>query len=245
MSNDANATATNGPDAVRPRPPFAPGEMRALALASLGGVLEFYDFVIFVFFALVIGRLFFPAGQPDWLRQIETFGLFAAGYASRPLGGILMAHHGDRHGRKRVFTLSVLLMAVPTLLIGLLPTYAAIGPLAPLLLLAMRILQGAAIGGEAPGGWVFVAEHAAAGRVGLAVGLLTGGLTGGILLGSLTAAVMNASLSPAQIASGWWRLPFLAGGLFGFAAMALRRRLEETPVFAALRARAEAPRLPG
>ncbi len=244
MSNDADATAITGLDAVRPRPPFAPGEMRALALASLGGVLEFYDFVIFVFFALVIGRLFFPAGQPDWLRQIETFGLFAAGYGGRPLGGILMAHHGDRHGRKRVFTLSVLLMAVPTLLIGLLPTYAAIGPLAPLLLLAMRILQGAAIGGEAPGGWVFVAEHAAAERVGLAVGLLTSGLTGGILLGSLTAAVMNTSLSPAQIASGWWRVPFLAGGLFGFAAMALRRRLEETPVFAALRVRAEAPRLP-
>ncbi len=244
MSDAANSTATATPGSVPTRTPLARAEIRALALASLGGVLEFYDFVIFVFFALVIGRLFFPAGQADWLRQVETFGLFAAGYGGRPLGGILMAHHGDRHGRKRVFTLSVLLMAIPTLLIGLLPTYAAIGPLAPLLLLALRILQGAAIGGEAPGGWVFVAEHAAAERVGLAVGLMTGGLTGGILLGSLTAALVNVWLTPAQVAAGWWRLPFLVGGLFGFAAMALRRRLEETPVFAALRSSTTAPRLP-
>ena len=217
-------------------------QVRTLGLASLGGVLEFYDFVIFVFFTGVIGQLFFPADQPDWLRQIETFGLFAAGYLARPLGGIVMAHFGDMRGRKRVFTLSVLLMAVPTLLIGLLPAYAAIGPLAPLLLLAMRLMQGAAIGGEAPGGWVFVAEHVPAERTGLAVGLLTGGLTGGILLGSLAATALNFAFTPAQILGGWWRLPFLAGGLFGFAAMLLRRWLRETPVFAEMRARAAASR---
>jgi MFS family permease len=105
-------------------------ETRTLALASLGGALEFYDFVIFVFYTSVIGALFFPANQPDWLRQVETFGLFAAGYLARPLGGVVMAHFGDTRGRKRVFTFSVLLMAIPTLLIGLLPTYAAIGPAA-------------------------------------------------------------------------------------------------------------------
>src|SRR5580698_4504845 len=102
-------------------------EIRTLSLASLGGALEFYDFVIFVFYTSVIGALFFPANQPDWLRQIETFGLFAAGYLARPVGGIVMAHFGDTRGRKRVFTFSVLLMAIPTLLIGLLPTYATIG----------------------------------------------------------------------------------------------------------------------
>jgi MFS family permease len=205
-------------------------------------MLEFYDFVIFVFFTGVIGRLFFPADLPDWLRQLQTFGLFAAGYLARPLGGVIMAHFGDTIGRKRVFTFSVLLMAIPTLLIGLLPTYAQIGALAPLLLLAMRVMQGAAIGGEAPGGWVFVAEHAAPGRVGLAVGLLTGGLTGGILLGSLMATSINLALTPAQIAGGWWRLPFLVGGVFGFAAMVLRRWLEETPVFLEMRGRARQAR---
>ncbi len=215
-------------------------QVRTLALASLGGMLEFYDFVIFVFLAGVIGRLFFPADQADWLRQVQTFGLFAAGYLARPLGGLVMAHFGDTAGRKRVFTLSVLLMAVPTLLIGLMPTFARIGPLAPLLLLVMRLLQGAAIGGEAPGGWVFVAEHVQRSRTGLALGLLTGGLTGGILLGSLVAASLTLLAGPAAILAGAWRVPFLLGGVFGLAAMVLRRWLNETPVFEAMRSQAEA-----
>jgi MFS family permease len=92
-------------------------ELRTLSLASLGGALEFYDFIIFVFFTAVIGKLFFPASLPDWTRQIQTFGIFAAGYLARPLGGIVMAHFGDTRGRKRMFTLSILLMAIPTFLI--------------------------------------------------------------------------------------------------------------------------------
>src|SRR5580698_11342115 len=103
--------------------PLTLAEIRTLSLASLGGALEFYDFVVFVFFTAVIGKVFFAASLPDWVRQTQTFGIFAAGYLARPLGGIVMAHFGDTRGRKRVFTLSVLLMAVPTLLIGLLPTY--------------------------------------------------------------------------------------------------------------------------
>ena len=213
-------------------------QFRALLLASLGGALEFYDFVIFVFFAVVIGKLFFPPYTPDWLRQIQTFGIFAAGYLARPLGGIVMAHFGDMRGRKRMFTLSVLLMAIPTLLIGFLPTYGSIGVAAPLLLLAMRVMQGMAIGGEVPGGWVFVAEHAPDGRVGYAIGLLTSGLTAGILLGSLMATAVNLVFSQTQISNFFWRLPFLVGGVFGFIAMALRRWLQETPVFEAMRMRA-------
>jgi MFS family permease len=124
-------------------------DYKTLTLAALGGALEFYDFIIFVFFAAVVGELFFPADIPEWLRQVQTFGIFAAGYLARPLGGIIMAHFGDLVGRKKMFTLSILLMALPTLAIGLLPTYASIGIAAPLLLLLMRILQGAAIGGSA------------------------------------------------------------------------------------------------
>src|SRR5580698_8764007 len=117
------------------RQPLTGDDYKTLTLAALGGALEFYDFIIFVFFAPVIGQIFFPPAIPEWLRELQTFGIFAAGYLARPLGGIVMAHFGDLLGRKRMFTLSVLLMSVPTLLMGLLPTYASIGLLAPVLLL--------------------------------------------------------------------------------------------------------------
>jgi len=220
--------------------PLTAYDIRILALASLGGALEFYDFVIFVFFTTTIGKLFFASDLPDWLRQTETFGLFAVGYFARPLGGMVIAHFGDRYGRKRVFTLSLLLMMVPTLTIGLLPTYQSIGVSATLLLLLLRVVQGVAIGGEAPGAWVFVAEHASRGRAGLAVGLMTSGLSLGILFGSLVAVLENVAFSLPQILQGAWRLPFLLGGAFGMTAMYLRRWLRETPVFEEMQRNASA-----
>jgi MFS family permease len=212
-------------------------DYKTLGLAALGGALEFYDFIIFVFFAPAIGQLFFPAAIPDWLRQLQTFGIFAAGYLARPLGGIVMAHFGDLLGRKRMFTLSVLLMALPTLAMGCLPTYATIGALAPVLLLALRVLQGAAVGGEVPGAWVFVSEHVPRRHTGYACGTLTAGLTFGILLGSLIAAAVNHRFAPTEIASYAWRIPFLIGGVFGLFSVYLRRWLHETPVFAEMQAR--------
>ncbi|QDY40932.1 MFS transporter [Candidatus Pantoea soli] len=206
-------------------------DYKTLSLAALGGALEFYDFIIFVFFAAVIGELFFPADMPEWLRQVQTFAIFAAGYLARPLGGIIMAHFGDKAGRKKMFSLSILLMALPTLAMGALPDYDSIGLAAPLLMLLMRMLQGAAIGGEVPGAWVFVAEHVPEKRTGFACGTLTAGLTAGILLGSLVATVLNTTLSPEAIRAYGWRIPFFLGGLFGLLAMYLRRWLHETPVF--------------
>ncbi|MFJ5470054.1 MFS transporter [Pectobacterium carotovorum] len=211
-------------------------DYKTLSLAALGGALEFYDFIIFVFFAAVIGDLFFPPDIPEWLRQVQTFGIFAAGYLARPLGGIIMAHFGDKSGRKKMFSLSILLMALPTLAMGLLPTYEAIGIAAPLLLLLMRVLQGAAIGGEVPGAWVFVAEHVPRARIGFACGTLTAGLTMGILLGSLIATLLNTVLTPEQMSGGGWRLPFFIGGVFGLIAMYLRRWLQETPIFMEMQA---------
>jgi predicted MFS family arabinose efflux permease len=204
---------------------------RTLMLAALGGALEFYDFVIFVFFASDIGLLFFPKSVPDWLRLVQTFGIFAAGYLARPLGGVIMAHFGDLVGRKRVFMLSVLLMSIPTLLMGLLPTYSSIGLGAPVLLLLCRVLQGAAVGGEVPGAWVFVSEHVPPRHVGYACGVLTGGLTAGILLGSLIASAINSHYTHTEITTYAWRIPFLIGGALGLVSAFLRRWLHETPVF--------------
>jgi MFS family permease len=223
----------------------ARNDAKVLLLSALGGALEFYDFVVFVFFTKTLAQLFFPPQIPAWLAQLQVFAIFAAGYLVRPLGGVVMAHFGDRIGRKRMFSLSIFLMALPTLCIGLLPTYAQLGVLAPLLLLGLRVLQGLAIGGEMPGAWVFVAEHAPPARIGFAVASLSAGINVGTLMGSAMASLIAWMFSPAEVLDHGWRVPFLVGGVFGFVSVWLRRWLEETPVFAQLRAqRRLAPELP-
>lgn len=218
---------------------FSRSDYKTLGLAALGGALEIYDFIIFVFFALTLSQLFFPPEMPEWLRLLQSFGIFVTGYLARPLGGILMAHFADRVGRKRVFSLSILMMALPCLLIGIMPTYEQIGYWAPLILLLLRVLQGAAVGGEVPSAWVFVAEHAPVGHRGYALGVLQAGLTFGYLLGALTATLLARIYSPAEILDFAWRYPFLLGGVFGVIGVWLRRWLSETPVFMALQARRE------
>jgi predicted MFS family arabinose efflux permease len=220
--------------------PLSQADYKTLGLAALGGALEIYDFIIFVFFALTLSQLFFPPEMPQWLRLLQSFGIFVTGYLARPLGGILMAHFADRLGRKRVFSLSILLMALPCLLIGIMPTYAQIGYWAPLILLAFRILQGAAVGGEVPSAWVFVAEHAPPGHRGYALGVLQAGLTFGYLLGALVATWLARVYSPGEILDFAWRIPFLLGGVFGVVGVWLRRWLSETPVFMALQAQRDA-----
>lgn len=219
----------------------APGlnssDRRTLALSSLGGALEFYDFVIYVFYAKIIADLFFPSDLSPFWAMLNTYGIFAAGYFFRPLGGIVMAHFGDMIGRKRLFSLSILLMALPTLAIGLMPTFESIGYAAPLLLLFMRILQGIAIGGEIPAAWTFVSEHVPEKKVGLANGLLTAGLSLGILMGALMSLAISLLYTDAEIHDGAWRIAFILGGIFGFVALYLRRYLKETPIFQAMQAR--------
>lgn len=232
---DAVTTATPGPLEGEQRK-LKLSDAKTLSLSALGGTLEYYDFVIYIFFAKVIGTLFFPPHMSEWLRELQTFGIFAAGYLARPLGGLVFGHFADRLGRKRMFTLSVLLMALPTLLIGCLPTYPALGYAAPLLLLVMRVLQGLAVGGELTGAWVFVGEHVPQRHYGFGLGVLMGGLTGGILVGSLVAGFIDSHYTQAQVHSFAWRLPFVLGGIFGLVAVYLRRLLDETPVFKEMQA---------
>lgn len=220
-------------------------DFRLLGLASLGGALEFYDFIIFIFLTPTIGKLFLPPGTSEWVLTIHTYGIFGAGYIVRPLGGIVLAHFGDLFGRKRIFAFSILLMTLSTIGMALLPTYATIGVSAPILLVAMRVMQGAAIGGEVPGGWTFISEHLPMKKVGFGCGLLCTGLGLGVWLGASTAAAMNFIFTPDEILTFAWRIPFCIGGLFGLIAVFLRTWLRETPVFAEMeRKRLLVPELP-
>lgn len=221
------------------QPYLSPADKRTLGLSSLGGALEFYDFVIYVFYAKLISELFFPSTLSPFWAMLNTYGIFAAGYFFRPLGGVVMAHFGDLIGRKRLFSLSILLMALPTLMIGIMPTFESIGYAAPLLLLLMRVVQGIAIGGEIPAAWTFVSEHVPEGRIGIANGLLTAGLSLGILLGALMSLFISLQFTEAEIKDWAWRVPFILGGIFGFIALYLRSYLKETPVFKAMQAKKE------
>lgn len=211
------------------------GELKTLGLSSLGGILEFYDFIIVFFFAKIISQHFFPAGIGEFWAMLNTYGTFAAGYLARPLGGVVMAHFGDKFGRKNMFMLSIALMVIPTFSLAVILTYETIGYAAPLFLILVRICQGIAIGGELPGAWVFIHEHAPAGHKNAFVGFLTGCVTGGILLGSFVALLMNFIYTPAELSDWAWRVPFVIGGVFGLISIYLRRFLQETPVFKKMR----------
>ena len=210
---------------------FNKKELKILALSSLGGTLEFYDFIIFVFFANIISIHFFPENLSDTWKLIHAYGIFAAGYLARPLGGIFMAHFGDKFGRKNVFMLSILLMVIPTFALAFVPGFEHIGYLAPIILLVIRIAQGIAVGGELPGAWVFIQEHAPTKQKNLYISLLCASVTAGIFLGALVYLLIYTIFSEEEVKNWAWRVAFGIGGVFGIISVYLRKFLEETPVF--------------
>ncbi len=163
----------------------------------IGNVLEWYDFAVYGFFAPIIGAQFFPT-EDKLSALIAAFGVFAAGYMMRPLGGVIFGQIGDRVGRKRALQLSVLMMAIPTTLVGLLPTYASIGIWASIGLVALRLIQGVSVGGELIGSISFITEIAPATMRGLYGSWTLFSAVGGIMIGSLLATVMHATLDPAR-----------------------------------------------
>ncbi|SUX09102.1 L-Proline/Glycine betaine transporter ProP [Campylobacter sputorum subsp. bubulus] len=202
-------------------------------------MLEFYDFIIFVFFAPYISKLFFPQELDPFWQMLNTYGAFAAGYLARPLGGVIMAHFGDKHGRKNMFMLSIVLMVIPTFALGVMPTFETIGYLAPILLLCIRIMQGISIGGELPGTWVFMSEYSKKESLFTSTGVLTAAVVGGILLGSVASLIIHKNYETSIIAQWAWRIPFIIGGIFGIISIYLRKFLSETPVFKAMQKRNE------
>lgn len=212
---------------------FTKAQRKVLALSSLGGMLEYYDFIIYIFLAPMIEKVFF-ADSSSWLASLKTLAIFSLGYFIRPLGGIIFSHFGDRYGRKMVFMLTVIFMALPSFAIGLLPTPAQIGIAAPTLLLVCRMMQGLALGGELPAAMTYVYEHAPSKHRAFAMATLFFGVNAGLLLGSLVTTLITSIFTEEQLLTYGWRLPFLLGGLFGMMAIFLRRQLHETALFKAL-----------
>jgi MFS transporter, MHS family, proline/betaine transporter len=200
---------------------------RVVAAGMIGNVLEWYDFAIYGYFATSIGRHFFPHEDP-LAQLLSAFGVFAVGYMMRPVGGVIIGHIGDRFGRRAALTFSVAAMAIPTFLIGLLPSYATLGLFAPIALTLLRMAQGLSVGGEYTSSMVFLVEHAPHGRRGLMGALISCGACGGILLGSAVGATFAATMSTAALEEWGWRIPFLLGLLVGIAGYLLRRHVQET-----------------
>lgn len=202
---------------------------RVLILCSLGGLLEFYDFIISALLASYIASVFFPT-EATINGLLAAFATFAVGYLARPFGGVIFGHFGDKYGRKRTFTLSILIMAIATFCIGLVPSYNTLGVLAPILLIVFKILQGMSIGGEIPGAITYISEFYPQTKA-LATGVVFCFLISGISMGYIVQATLISLYSEAQIIAWAWRLPFFLGGIFGIIAFYLRRKLAEIPQF--------------
>jgi len=212
---------------------FSLRKWKTVVLASLGSSLEMYDFIVYGVFAKEIASQFFPSFDPV-VALISSFGVFAVGYVSRPLGAIVLSSFGDRHGRKYVFLVSVLAMSASTIGIGLLPGYASIGVIAPLLLILLRLMQGFFLAGELPCAITYVVEEVPQ-KAGFVSGLVLFFLNSGIFIATMTNFVIQSSLSAADAHSYGWRIAFCLGGLLGLLSYFLRRSLEETQEFARMR----------
>jgi len=201
---------------------------RILTAGVVGNVLEWYDFAVYGFFAPVLAEQFFPTGD-RMVSLLAAFGAFAVGFLMRPVGAIVFGHIGDRYGRARALLISVAMMAVPTVLMGLLPTYATIGIAASLLIVALRMLQGMAVGGEFTSSIVFLAEHSPARRRGFFTSWAMFAATTGTMLGSAVGAGMSAFLSPEALSAWGWRVAFISGIAVAVVGIIIRRNMYDRP----------------
>nr|WP_285947637.1 MFS transporter [Thomasclavelia cocleata] len=204
---------------------------KSVFATGIGNAMEWFDFALYSYLAVIISKNFFSPVQNDELKLIFTFATFAIAFLLRPVGGIVFGKIGDKLGRKVVLTFTIIMMAISTLIIGLLPTYDQIGIWAPILLLLARILQGFSVGGEYAGAMVYIAESSPDNkRIRLGSGLEIGTLSG-YIVASILVTVLFWTLSDAQMNSWGWRIPFFLSAPIGLIGLYLRTHLEETPIF--------------
>jgi MFS transporter, MHS family, proline/betaine transporter len=206
---------------------------RIVLLASLGGTLEFYDFVIFGVFAKDIADVIFPNPTPI-ISLMVSFAAFAAGYLARPIGGIVLSHFGDRFGRRRVFLISIFVMSGATLGMGLVPSFAAWGVAASVLMVVLRLVQGFCLGGELPGALTYVVETAPR-QAPFVCSVVFSCVTLGVAAATGVSLALRTWLPTEVVATLGWRIAFVVGGLGGLLSFVLRRSLEESPEFARMK----------
>lgn len=205
--------------------------MRKVVVAGMiGNGLEWYDYALYGQMAWLLSRLFFPEGD-EAAALLATYGIFAAGFIVRPLGGILFGWIGDTYGRKQAMVIAVLMMAIPTGCIGLLPSYEAIGIFAPVLLTLIRLLQGLSLGGEFSGSITYIVEHAPQNKRGLAGAAPLVSLNMGFLLGLLVTQGFMYALGDEAFLAWGWRVPFLLGIAIGLIGLYIRTHCHESPVY--------------
>ena len=202
--------------------------------AVIGATIEWYDFFLYgVVAGLVFNKLYFPSSDPV-ISTLLAYTTFAVGFVTRPLGGVIFGHFGDKLGRKSMLVMTLMIMGVATFLIGLIPTYDQIGIWAPLLLLLMRILQGIGLGGEWGGAVLMAYEYAPKEKRGFYASLPQIGLAIGLCLASGVVALLSSLLTDAQFLAWGWRIAFLVSAVMVFVGMYIRLAVKETPEFAAL-----------
>jgi MFS transporter, MHS family, proline/betaine transporter len=206
---------------------------RIVLLASLGGTLEFYDFVVFGIFAKDIADAIFPNPTP-LLSLMVSFAAFAAGYLARPIGGVVLSHFGDRYGRRLVFLISIFVMSGATLGMGLVPSFAAWGAAASVLMVVLRLVQGFCLGGELPGALTYVVETAPQ-HAPFVCSVVFSCVTLGVAMATGVSLAVRTWLPAELVTTLGWRLAFVLGGLGGVLSFILRRSLEESPEFARMK----------
>ena len=204
-------------------------EKKIVGLAALGGMLEFYDFIIYGIFSVYFAHQFFPSGN-EMLSIIESYVVFVLGYIARPIGGIIFSHIGDEYGRKKVLIVTIILMGLASLGIGVMPTYQQIGIFAPIGLLLFRLIQGLALGGELPSTYVYINESMRD-KEHIGFGITMTGVNSGLLLGMLINQLMNSLFDHAELTAYGWRIPFIIGGALCLVSYKIRRTLHETTAF--------------